>query len=142
MTVTIQSNASGDWLDITTLSLGNTDTITLGINNTEAAAKTMLLWAAGIGNNAPANVVDRQGAEIVAEGWLECKLPADSVWVPLKFPASFPIAFADLAAVDGVFELTAGATARTLVNFRMNHAAGATTVGEAKFQLVARYLDA
>jgi len=140
MAVTIQSNASGDWLDITTLTLANTEIITLGINNPDAAAYVVLLWAAGVGNNAPVNVVDRQGAEIVSEGWLECKLPADATWTPLKFPASFPLLFADLAAVDGVFEVTAGATARTLIQFRMAHGAGATTVGEARFQLVARYV--
>jgi len=138
--LTIQSNASGDWLDITTLSLANGGTIQLGVNNSAASAYTARLWAAGVGNLSAADVVDSQGKEIITEGWLECKLAADSVWVPLKFPASFPLTFAGLAAVAGVFSFTAGASARTLVDFRMVQGASPTTIGEARFQLVLRYV--
>lgn len=138
--LTIQSNASGDWLAITTLSLANGATIQLGINNDEASAKTARLWASGVGNLAPANVVDRQGKEIITEGWLECKLAADSTWTALKFPASFPATFAELAAITGIFTLTAGANTRTLIDFRMVHGATPTTTGEARFQLCLRWL--
>jgi hypothetical protein len=142
MTITIQREIESVWTDVTTLAISNGETVTLGFNSDFGDDYTVMIWAAGVGIIDPASVVDRQGKEIVQEGWLECKLPAEGSWTPLKFPASFPAAFADLAAVDGVYSFTATASSRTSVQFRMTHAASPTTGGEAKFVIVARWLIA
>ena len=139
MAITIQSNASGDWVDISALSLLSGESITLGINNTGAEA-LVIIWAAGVGNQSPSAVVDRQGKEAVTESWYECKLSSDSAWTPLSFPASFPLLFSDLASVGGVFSLTAPTAARTSVDFRNVQPASVSSSGEINLQLTLRYL--
>lgn len=135
MAITLQSNSTGSWLDINTLVLVPGDVLTIGVNNTDAVDYDVNLWATGIDNLDPANVANRQGKEAVNEGWLECKLNSDTVWSALKFPASFPELFEDLAAIEGVFNMTAGASARTLIDLRLTVGANPDTVGEARFEL-------
>lgn len=142
MSLTLQREIAGVWTEITALNISDGETVVLGFNNDAAGDYTVMLWAAGVGVIDPASVVDRQGKEIVQEGWLECKQAAEPTWTRLKFPASFPAAFADLAAVDGVYSFTASASGRTSVSFRMTHASDATTTGEAKFLLITRYMSA
>lgn len=135
MAITLQSNFTGSWVDISTLILEPGGTLTIGVNNTDAVDYDVNLWATGIDNLDPANVANRQGKEAVNEGWLECKLNSGSVWAALKFPASFPELLEDLAAVDGVFNMTAAASTRTLIDLRLTVGANPDTVGEVRFEL-------
>jgi hypothetical protein len=139
-TVFFQRNAlpslAGAWSDITSLTIANGQTLTLGVSETAAVARLGYLYVAGIANCQPGDVADRQGKEAITEGWLKCRAPLGS-WVTLTFPTTFPVLLGDLGPSDGVYAFSVPASSRTLVEFSFTIPGDPepTTAGEFRFMV-------
>lgn len=116
--------------------------VTLTFTNTAATDQPVTLYAAAVGNLDPADAGNAQGAEAVAESWLEVSDDDGANWHALGFPATFPATFADLPAQTGCYEITVPASGAIEVLARQNVPAGASSTGVVTQTLQYRYRQA
>ncbi len=140
--VPVQQEIEGVWTTIKTLTMTSGETVTIGLNETEGKARNGRLYVAGYGNRQASDVSNRQGKEAITEGWMQAKLPADSSWVTLTFPTSFPASFLDLDSGEGAFPVVIGATGRTLVQIKLTIPGTPDTMGKMRVFLRLGCLDA
>ena len=142
MSITLQSNATGEWKNITTLTLQTSATLSLSVYNSATVPYVVMVWGAAAGSLAPSLAVDRQGKEVIERGWLECKASADTTWSALKFPETFPPTFLELAEVEGVLSFTVAANSRLALDFRLSPTddPAPTTVGSLQCNVIVKGL--
>lgn len=113
--------------------------VTLTFANSSPSDQAVTLYAAAVGNIAPAGATNQQGAEAVSESWLEVSDDDGANWHALGFPATFPATFADLQSQTGCYEITVPASGTLEVLARQNVPAGASSTGVVTQTLQYRY---